>query len=67
MFENEERQFQVLINEERQYSIWPTSHAIPAGWTPVGVEGQKSECKLYIDENWIDMRPSSLQQAMDAA
>ena len=67
MFDNEERDFQVLINGERQYSIWPTSHDLPEGWTPVGVSGLKAECLAYIDENWTDMRPISLQQAMGPA
>lgn len=52
--------FKVLINAEGQYSIWPSGKAIPDGWTDAGFAGPKAECALYIDQNWLDMRPASL-------
>jgi MbtH protein len=57
-------QCQVVINEEEQYSIWPLSLAIPDGWRPVGISGEKQDCLQYIEENWIDMRPRSLREEM---
>ncbi len=59
--------YRVVINHEEQYSIWPVHLEIPAGWSDVGVEGQKAECLSHIEEVWTDMRPLSLRQKMDQA
>ena len=59
-FEDETAEYCVLINEERQYSLWPRSIDIPAGWTSVGPTGARKDCLAYIEEHWIDMRPKSL-------
>ena len=56
--------FDVVINHEEQYSIWPTYRPIPAGWTATGKRGNKAECLAHIDEVWTDMRPLSLRRAM---
>jgi len=57
-------QFDVVINDEEQYSIWATGRAVPAGWTTVGVSGTRENCLAYIEEVWTDMRPKSLRLAM---
>jgi len=57
--------FQVLVNDEEQHSIWPAAKAVPAGWTSTGPKGAKAECLDYIEKNWTDMRPRSLQLAME--
>ena len=58
--------YRVVVNEERQYSIWPTGQGLPRGWSDVGMHGSKEECLAHIDEVWIDMRPLSLVKAMRA-
>jgi MbtH protein len=65
-FDDDEAKFFVLVNEERQYSLWPVFADVPAGWTIVyGEEGRKN-CLAYIEESWTDMRPKSLADAMAA-
>nr|WP_294510427.1 MbtH family NRPS accessory protein [uncultured Rhodopila sp.] len=59
--------FQVLINAEEQYSIWPAGQPAPEGWAQVGPAGAKAECLAYVDANWLDMRPKSLRDSMQAA
>ena len=56
--------YEVVINDEEQYSIWTAEQAPPAGWRTVGHRGPKDECLAYIDEHWTDMRPLSLRLAM---
>ncbi|MGW2422083.1 MbtH family protein [Streptomyces sp. NPDC001709] len=51
----------VVINHERQYSVWPTDRAVPAGWSPVGVTSTLEECLAYVDREWTDLRPQSLR------
>jgi len=65
MFDDEDRDFCVVINDEEQYSIWPAEKAPPEGWRTVGKQGLKADCLAYIDEVWTDMRPLSLRRRMD--
>ncbi len=67
VFDRDDIQFQVVVNHEEQYSIWPDYKAIPNGWRAVGKSGLKKDCLAYIDEVWTDMRPLSLRQKMAEA
>jgi MbtH protein len=58
--------YQVVINHEEQYSIWPASSEPPHGWISVGKIGPKKNCLDYINDVWADMRPLSLRLAMAA-
>lgn len=53
--------YDVVVNQEGQYSIWVADREIPGGWEKTGKRGQKSDCLAYIDEVWTDMRPLSLR------
>ena len=64
-FEDETAEFYVLVNDEGQYSLWPEFKEIPAGWNPVGARRSRKECLDWIEQNWTDMRPKSLIQAME--
>ena len=66
-FEDENGEYCVLVNEEKQYSLWPTFREIPAGWSAVGPRGKRQECLSWIEETWTDMRPKSLVDAMEHA
>lgn len=57
--------YNVVVNLEEQYSIWPAWKQIPDGWRAVGTTGLKWECLEYIKEAWTDMRPLSLRKKMD--
>ncbi len=63
----ESTEYQVVMNHEEQYSIWPVYRRIPAGWRPNGVRGSKAECLAHIERVWTDMRPLSLRRQMEAA
>tara|TARA_R110000787_G_scaffold138484_1_gene252115 strand:+ start:14692 stop:14913 length:222 start_codon:yes stop_codon:yes gene_type:complete len=65
-FDDEDGNFFVLINEEKQYSLWPEHLDVPAGWQRVGPHGDKAICMAWVDEAWTDMRPESLRRQMDA-
>lgn len=57
--------YTVVINDEEQYSIWPSRREIPAGWRSVGKTGSKAECLTHVEEVWTDMRPLSLRKKME--
>ncbi|MCI0158113.1 MbtH family NRPS accessory protein [Leifsonia shinshuensis] len=56
--------YQVLMNDEEQYSLWPAGREVPAGWHPVGSSGSIDECRSYVEAHWTDMRPLSLRRAL---
>jgi MbtH protein len=58
--------FIVVINDEEQYSIWPSDRPIPAGWRTKGKQGTKDECLEYIGLHWTDMRPRSQRPVQPA-
>jgi MbtH protein len=59
--------YEVVVNDEEQYSIWRSGSDLPAGWRAVGTRGPKEECLRYIDETWTDMRPLSVRRQMESA
>lgn len=67
MEESEDRRrYQVVVNDEEQYSIWPEGADVPTGWRPVGVAGDRATCLAHVDEVWTDMRPRSLREWLAA-
>jgi MbtH protein len=65
--DQDQTMYEVVINDEEQYSIWPADKAIPAGWKAVGKKDVKDSCLAYINEVWTDMRPLSLRKQMAGA
>jgi MbtH protein len=59
--------YQVVVNHEEQYSIWPDYKEIPGGWSAVNKSGNKQACLDYIKMVWTDMRPLSLRKQMEEA
>jgi len=66
-FDDKDGVFSVLVNEEGQHSLWPQFAAVPAGWTAVLAGVSHQQALDYINEQWTDMRPRSLAEAMDAS
>jgi MbtH protein len=62
--DDDDRIYQVVMNHEEQYSIWPADRPAPAGWTAAGPAGVKADCLGYISKVWTDMRPRSLREQM---
>ncbi|WP_331743262.1 MbtH family protein (plasmid) [Streptomyces sp. NBC_01136] len=63
-FDDENGEFFVVVNDEDQHSLWPTFAEVPAGWRTVFGAAGRAECLSYVEENWTDLRPKSLQVAM---
>lgn len=63
-FEDPDGSYLVLVNDEGQYSLWPSFIDVPAGWTVAYPEGTRDACLEYINEHWTDMRPQSFIDAM---
>jgi MbtH protein len=65
-FEDETAMYHVLVNDEGQYSLWPSFKDVPQGWTIAKKSDSRAACLDYINQNWTDMRPNSLIERMDA-
>ncbi|MGW2325791.1 MbtH family protein [Streptomyces sp. NPDC001700] len=66
-FEDPEATYVVLVNDEAQHSLWPAFAEVPAGWTVALAETDRPACLEYINQNWTDMRPKSLVEAMEGS
>ncbi|HVW44156.1 MAG TPA: MbtH family protein [Amycolatopsis sp.] len=65
-FDDDSGRFYALVNDEGQYSLWPTFAEVPAGWRVVFGEDSRQAVLDYIETNWTDMRPLSLVRAMES-
>jgi MbtH protein len=63
-FEDETATYMVLINEEGQYSLWPSFIDVPLGWNVTRPGDSRQACLDYINQHWTDMRPKSLVKEM---
>lgn len=57
-------EYQVLKNEQDQYSLWLAYKDVPFGWMQVLAPTSKENCLKYINQKWKDMRPKSVRDAM---
>ena len=57
------REYDVVVNGEEQYSVWPVGRPLPAGWRAVGFSGRRAECLSHVEEIWVDMRPLSVRSS----
>ncbi|WP_315710196.1 MbtH family protein [Brenneria uluponensis] len=60
-FDDESLVFSVLMNERRQYSLWPVFAALPTGWERIFGPQSRASCIEYIENHWLDMRPADLK------
>jgi len=63
---DDDRDYEVVRNNEDQYSIWPKDRENALGWFDEGTVGTKAECLQHIDKVWTDMRPLSLRKHMES-
>ncbi|MGB8408102.1 MAG: MbtH family protein [Mycobacterium sp.] len=63
-FDDDNGTFYVLINAEEQHSLWPSFAAVPEGWTVVFGAKTRADCLAYVEENWTDIRPKTLRDAL---
>ncbi|MFE6058080.1 MbtH family protein [Streptomyces sp. NPDC056431] len=66
-FEDRDGSYLVLVNDEEQYSLWPASTAVPAGWRSVMGPAGRAACLDRVEASWLDMRPKSLIGSTEGA
>jgi MbtH protein len=63
-FDDASGTFLVLVNDEGQHSLWPSFAEVPDGWTVALAATDRPSALAYVNENWTDMRPKRLVEAM---
>lgn len=66
-FEDPDADYVVLVNDEEQYSLWPASFVVPAGWNQVYGADRRPACLQFVERAWTDLRPKSVRRAAGAA
>ena len=57
-----EHLFDVVVNDEGQYSVWRSGTPLPAGWHKTGFRGSRDEALAHIEEVWSDITPLSIRK-----
>jgi MbtH protein len=65
MAETESGLYKAVVNDEEQYSIWPSNRSNPAGWRDASKAGTRQEVLNYIETVWTDMRPLSVRRQLE--
>lgn len=65
-FDDPDGTYLVLVNDEGQYSLWPSFAGEPSGWTVAIGPTDRQTALDHIEEHWTDMRPQSLIEAMNS-
>ncbi|MCX5521710.1 MbtH family protein [Streptomyces bobili] len=65
-FDDNEGRFLVLVNDEGQYSLWPSFAEVPGGWATAFPENTREACLDFVESHWTDLRPRSLAATVDS-
>ncbi|RKT07731.1 uncharacterized protein YbdZ (MbtH family) [Streptomyces sp. 3211.6] len=57
--------YDVVTNDEGQYSTWPAERDLPEGWKQTGFRGGKEECLGHIEAEWTDLTPVSVRELLE--
>ncbi|MEU8774472.1 MbtH family NRPS accessory protein [Streptomyces sp. NPDC048606] len=60
LFDDADGEFVVLVNADRQFSLWPGSIEIPPGWDVVSGPAGRRACLDRVEADWRSLRPASL-------
>ena len=62
-----DRSYKVVVNHEKQYSIWRVDRKNPFGWKDVGILGSRYDCFAFIEKVWVGVRPLNLPNKIGSA
>ena len=51
---------QIVVNEAREFAVWPSSKPLPAGWRPSGRTGTREELMAHLRSSFaplVDLPP----------
>lgn len=57
-FDDAQGQFYLLQNGHQQYSLWPQTCSLPAGWEVVCEPQSLEACNAWLATNWTTLTPA---------
>jgi MbtH protein len=63
---NDRTIYKVIVNENKEYSLWKARFSAPTGWQSAGKTGTRKVCIEYIAEKWTTMPPENLRETVEA-
>ena len=59
-FDDDSRDYLVLVNDRREHSLWPADIPVPPGWRTAHTEDTRRACLDYVHAQWADPWPARL-------
>lgn len=51
---------QIVVNDAREFAVWPSARPLPAGWQPAGRTGTREELVTHLRSSFaplVDLPP----------
>lgn len=59
MNDTDTAEYGIVVNQELQYSLWPTHIALPAGYKFAGAAGTRTEMQELLSQQFVETAPST--------
>jgi MbtH protein len=51
--------FGIVVNDEDQFSVWPTHRRLPIGWRYTGPTGTRAQMHELVRQHFVETIPST--------
>ena len=51
--------FGIVVNDEQQFSVWPTHRRLPPGWNYTGPTGTRAEMQAAVRQQFVETVPAT--------
>ncbi|BAT34223.1 MbtH family protein [Escherichia albertii] len=65
-FDDPQGAFYILRNAQGQFSLWPQSCVLPAGWEVVCEPQSQESCQQWLEAHWRTLTPANFTQPQEA-
>lgn len=48
-------QHQIVVNDAREFAVWPSSKPLPSGWRPAGRTGTREELVAHLRSSFAPL------------
>jgi MbtH protein len=50
--------YEIIVNDDHQFTVWPSKGPIPKGWRYIGKSGTRAELEAHLKEMYVETRPA---------
>ena len=51
--------FGIVVNDDHQFSVWPTHRRLPSGWSYTGPTGTRAEMHEAVRQQFVETVPAT--------